>query len=127
MSANYGILGSHGASACTLPDTVGATCTARRCPATDTPLYPGDTAVHHGERWFENFRALAQWMLDNKQAQHVTLPNQRCAMCDSDGCRIGYHGRYFDTVGCFADWLEDNGEAEWDVVPEPDRDGGWGM
>jgi hypothetical protein len=98
-----------------------------RCPATDTPLYPGERRVHYGERWFADFRAEAQWMLDNKQAQHVTLPNHRCEVCDSDGCRIGYHGCYFDIVGCFADWLEDNGEGEWDVVPEPIEDRGWGM
>jgi hypothetical protein len=118
MSASYGILGSHGASACTLPDPADAVCTARRCPGSDVALYPGDVAVRYGERYFASYHALALWMLDNKQAQHVTLPNHRCEMCDSDGCRVMFRGRIFCDVGCFAEWLEENGEAEWDVVPD---------
>ena len=126
MSASFGTLHSNGASACTLPDPADAACTARRCPGSGTPLYPGDVAVRHGERWFENYLALAEWLLDNKQAQRVTLPNHRCEMCDSDGCFVMYRGHYFDTVGCFADWLEDNGEGERDIVPD-NEEGAWGM
>lgn len=112
----------NGASACTLPDTVGLTYKGRRCPATDTPLYAGESAVRYGNRYFESFRALAVWMLDNRLVQRATLPNHRCCVCDSDGCRVMYHGRYFCDIGCFAEWLEENGEAEWDVVPD-DREG----
>ena len=125
MSANYGILGSHGASACTLPDTVGATCATKRCPATDTPLYPGDACVHHGERDFADFRALATWLIEHKQAHLVTLPNTRCEVCDSDGCRVEYRGHFLCDAGCFAEWLEASGEGEWGIVQEPVEDRGW--
>ena len=117
MAYSFDILHSNGASACRLPDP------ADRFGAAS--LRPGDPCVIHAWLTFADYRALAQWMFDNHLASRVTLPNHRCEVCDSDGCFVGYHGHFFDDIGCFADWLEDNGEGERSVVQEPIEDGGW--
>ena len=119
MAYSFGSLGSDGASAVNIPDPADRFST--------TGLHPGDPCVIYDEHTFANFRALAWWMVKHGEAHMVTLPNMRCEVCDSDGCRVEHKGHFFDGLSCFADWLEEHKEGEWGVVQEPIEDGGWGM
>jgi hypothetical protein len=111
MPYSYGILGSHGASACTLPDP-GATSPALVAvsPRGDE-VYEGSTAYREigGEPMFPRCVDLATWLIKSGAAKRVT--GGRCEACDEDAA-YEYEGHLACDQWCLAEIIDEHGLAE---------------